>query len=187
VVVLDQIDPDNQDWQATDQDKYKVIKWFDFITESENSVIPNEENFMSTDDVLIFWSSGTTGTPKGALYNFDMMARMIIYEKSVFLEDTIDIRCFVMTTNFFHAGGFTFALINGIKSVNTIIVFTSKEESSVITSEDLFQVCDTFKPTILKLGSHHAIQLGYNQPKYPNLDLTSLLYGKTETAWKKST
>lgn len=135
---------------------------------------PNERNFAKDDTVLIFWSSGTTGDPKGAMISFDMQARMVLHERSVFVND-IDLRVFLMTTNFFHAGGFTFALINGIKSCNTIIIFSSKDENSVVTASDLHLACHEFKPSVLKLGSHHAIELGYNHPK-ELMDLSSVKY-----------
>ena len=57
-----------------------------------------------------------------------------------------------MTTNFFHAGGFFFALTNGVRNGNTVIIFSAKDEDNVVTAQDLQQACHDYKvsffPTI---------------------------------------
>lgn len=147
-----------------------TLSWLDLLVDSKTDFEP--ETFEKNDSVTIFWSSGTTGDPKGVLLSFDMMARLVLAEKSVFVDSSVNLETFIMTTNFFHAGGFTFALINGIKSCNNIVIFSD----GIVKASDLHQAIDYFHPTVLKLGSHHAIELGYSQPLFESLNLSSVEY-----------
>ena len=72
----------------------------------------NETGFEKSDDAVLFWSSGTTGDPKGIIYDFDLLARMIINENSVFVDSSVELKSTILTTNFYHVGGFTFSLIS---------------------------------------------------------------------------
>lgn len=177
VVVLDQIDPGNKNWKEENHELYRIVKWSEFLKEGDSlNKEPNEENFEAEDDVVIFWSSGTTGAPKGAIYHYDLLARMVTHEKSVFVDPSLDLSTMLVTTNFFHAGSFTFNLVNGIKSCNTIIVFSSPDEDSVIKPTDFHRACHDYKVKLMKVGSHHATHLGYAVPEDPTLDLSSLQY-----------
>ncbi len=124
------------------------------------------------DTAMIFWSSGTTGDPKGIQYSFDMLARMIRNEETIFFKPVeVDFSTFVMTTSFYHTGGFTFALINGIKNFNNVIIFDDNGRD--VTAQDLYQACHLYQPTLMKLVSSHAILLGYSKPD-EGLDTSSL-------------
>ena len=147
IVILDQIEPENQDWSRKDNDKYRSVSWSEFLEEGQHECEIQAKNFDKNDHALIFWSSGTTGTPKGIIYHFDMIARQILFEKTSFaipLEPT-KIGHFILTTNFFHAGGFWFSLINGLRNGNTVIVFTTKDENNTISARELQLACHEYK------------------------------------------
>ncbi len=178
LVVLTQIDPDFK-FTRGETELYRVVDYQDFLAEGKaepDETFESATDFEADDDVLFFWSSGTTGLPKGASYSYDQMARMILHEQSVFVDNTVDTRTVLMTTNFFHAGGFTFALVTGVKNCHTLVLFASKEESAVITPEDFFRAAHEYRPSVMKVGSHHAIKLGYSKPEVKDYDLTGVQY-----------
>ena len=158
-----------------EQEKFKAFTWTEFteISKDLKETEVNEENIKPEEEVVIFWSSGTTGEPKGVLFHFDLLARMIVFEKYVFLEDHFELESFALTTNFYHAVGFTSSLINNIRSGNQVIIFPSTEKNCIVKPEELHEICHKFRPSVMILGSHHAIQLGYTKPK-EGLDLSSL-------------
>ncbi len=65
-----------------------------------------------------------------------------------------------MTTNFFHGGGFVFSLVNGIKSCHTLILFASKEENAVVTSEDFFKAVHEYRPKVGSPLNDHVFSPG---------------------------
>ena len=148
IVVMDQFEDRFMDCSSQDNDKYCSMSWSEFLKKGEGMTEKaNETNFNGNETVMIFWSSGTTGTPKGIMYSFEMLARQLIFEETAFSLPLPpnEMGHFIMTTNFFHAGGFHFAFTNGIRNGNTVIIFSAKDENNVVTAQDLQQACHDYK------------------------------------------
>ena len=152
IVVMDQFEDQFMDGQ--DNDKYCSMSWSEFLMKGvEMTEEINETNFDENETVMIFWSSGTTGTPKGIMYSFEMLSRQLKFEETAFSLPLPPDKLghFIMTTNFFHAGGFHFAFTNGIRNGNTVIIFSAKDEDNVVTAQDLQQACHDYKVSLFSL------------------------------------
>ena len=145
------------------------------IKEAENEPQPpllQNGQLQDEDTVLIFWSSGTTGLPKGIQHTFKAFKYMI---SSMEKRQSGNIGKALTTTCFFHAGGFATPFENLVKK--TQVVFNHGADiESIDTCETLYREIDLFKPKRLTFGSHHMVQLSQNGPKDPNLDLSSVLF-----------
>ena len=131
--------------------------------ESLDYFLKGLQNAMN-DTMVIFWSSGTTGKPKGIAHTRRFL-QMSLAESQFPRPSTI-----LQTTCFYHTGGFFLALDGAIFN-SFKIVFLNANNS--ITAEMLQESIHNHKAAILICGSHHAVQLARSNPM-PQFDLNSL-------------
>jgi len=149
---------------------------------SEEGSVENFEDFIAGADALpevprqpcdhegvpiIFWSSGTTGRPKGIQYTMHMMLCQLLKP-----NDAWKMSSFLISTCFFHTGGFTMPLISGLVR-ETPVVFVPPAD----VDEDInviFPVVDKLNPPVMMLGSHHCVSLAKAHKPDPELNLTSI-------------
>ncbi len=129
-----------------------------------DAYFPTLRNPRNNETMVIFWSSGTTGAPKGIGHGANFLLRSLV--KSSFSASTL-----LQTTCFFHTGGF-FAPIDGGIYNGFRIVFRNANEC--ITAESLMENVEEFKPSVIVCGSHHAAQLSTCQ-NFQTYDLSSVL------------
>ena len=98
--------------------------------------------------MVFFWSSGTTGKPKGIAHTRRLL-QMSLAESQFPRPSTI-----LQTTCFYHTGGFFLALDGAIFN-SFKIVFLNANNS--ITAEMLQESIHNHKAAILICGSHHAV------------------------------
>jgi len=167
----------------TSRDSKEVLPGFysyhEVTKEAENKPQPpllQNGQTQDEDTVLIFWSSGTTGLPKGIQHTFKTFNYMISsLEKRLAGNIGKALTTQLITTCFFHGGGFAIPFENVFKK--TQVVFNHGADIDLIdTCETLYREVDLFKPHRLTFGSHHMVQLSQNGPKDKNLDLSSVLF-----------
>ena len=170
VIVLDQDDP---------KDPFESFK--DFIGQDLKK--PEVEKFDEEDTAVIFWSSGTTGQPKGIQHSFKTLQYIIgnleNYVLGVFDKPTRrsgDITTGVATTCFFHVGGFLSPFAN-IFERHCLVFNHGPDLDNENTCQVLFEEIDAFKPLYMNCGSHHLVALSKEvlKPTEKPMDLSSPL------------
>mgnify|MGYP002041990115 FL=1 len=131
---------------------------------------PEVETFEEDDTVVIFWSSGTTGLPKGIQHSVKTFQYVIgDMESRMAFNDVLG----MTTTCFFHVGGFFYPLKNLIHERSSWVFNHGPDlDNAPDTCQVLFEEIDLFKPSYLMFGSHHLVMLSKAKPKKP-LDLSS--------------
>jgi acyl-coenzyme A synthetase/AMP-(fatty) acid ligase len=115
----------------------------------EYSDPPAPETVEEDELMLICWSSGTTGKPKGILHGPKVFFKILESQES-------PLRRCVQTTCMFHLGGFTLplhALIQG--SENVFIAGEDLEDDISL----ILKVAERCQADNILCGSHHLIQL----------------------------
>ena len=144
----------------------------DFIDTSEGEMeykIPSLQDgpMADNDTAIIFWSSGTTGIPKGIEHTVRYIKKMFFWmknSKNPFKE------AYLTTTCHFHVGGFLSPL-DVRNRARTFLFNHGKDIDGAKTSELLYQEISMFKPFILICGSHHLVLLSQNDPKETSLGI----------------
>lgn len=144
----------------------KVSSWEDFLTRGIDND-PNIENLVSKsydDTAIIFWSSGTTGKPKGIQHTQRFLLNTIT--KSRFSSAAL-----LQSTCFYHTGGFLCPLDAGLynKFLNPFL-----NANRGITTDAILEGCHKYQPNVLMVGSHHALQIA-SVPVRKDLNLNSVL------------
>lgn len=104
-----------------------------------------QTSFEKNDPSIIFWSSGTTGDPKGIVLDFSYALRMINFQENYFNAPDGDHETFLVTTNMFHIGGFFYTLLNGLRHGQSIIQVIYNQFLNVdIVNQKWAQYCDFY-------------------------------------------
>ena len=128
---------------------------------------------MKDEDVaIIFWSSGTTGIPKGIQHTVKYFRAMLHYLKSS--KNRVKTKCTNLTTTcYFHVGGFFSPL--GITNDPTSYVLNHGPDIEALgNTELLYKEINEFKPLVIICGSHHLVHLSQIDPIDESLDLSSV-------------
>ena len=152
------------------QDISGTIKLSDYIAgKNTNDNLQVHKQIKMNERAVIFWSSGTTGNPKGIVNTHE--ALIMNFTSKIFSPPATGNDCFLQTTCMFHGGGFLFAIINCIRNGVKLITFCLRDG---VSTEDIFHACDKYQPSVLMVGSHHGFRLSNaNAPK--GLKLNSVL------------
>ena len=145
----------------------------DFIKNSENYPSPASlQNGPLRDDetAIIFWSSGTTGIPKGIQHSVKYMKRYLYLFELMKSRGPRKIPK-ITTTCFFHVGGF----ISPFDLWSTVIFNSGSDLDGEHCTELLYKEINCFKPQSMVCGSHHLVQMSQNPPINDSLDLSSVL------------
>lgn len=148
----------------------------DFISDADTLEQPPslQDGPLKDDDVwTIVWSSGTTGNPKGIQYAMGFM-RTLVRGYHIRKDVTPPGAVFLITTCFFHAGGFTTPL-NCMTNQNTFVFNHGPDLDKTDPTEMLYREVDQFKPFLMICGSHHLVLLGQTPPKDKDLALDSVV------------
>ena len=156
-----------------DQDQPIPESWTyfnDFIKNTSKTDF-EVDPFEDDDTAVIFWSSGTTGQPKGIQHSINTFKYVI---GSIEERRPIHNLVGLTTTCFFHIGGFFFPF-SIIHEKHCRIFNHGPDLENADTNEILFRQIDKFKPSYLMFGSHHLVSLSKAKPKDKSLDLSSPL------------
>ena len=173
VIVLDKAIMSEDDQTESIPDCFHSYK--EIMLRAENKPQPpllQNGQLQDDDTVLIFWSSGTTGLPKGIQHTFRAFRYMI---SSMEKRSSGNIGKALTTTCFFHAGGFATPFDNLVKKTPVVFNHGADIENGD-TCETLYREIDLFKPKRLTFGSHHMVQLSQTGPRNKKLDLSSVLF-----------
>eukprot|EP00095_Tigriopus_kingsejongensis_P004163 maker-scaffold53_size449031-snap-gene-0.11 protein:Tk04163 transcript:maker-scaffold53_size449031-snap-gene-0.11-mRNA-1 annotation:"luciferin 4-monooxygenase-like" len=115
------------------------------------------------DCTLIFWSSGTTGRPKGIKHSQKSVVNLM--QASLFAPGNM-----FVTTMFTHIGGFTMPLCGSIFGTYDIVFHGN---DFVVECQHIFEAINKYKPHFLVLGAHHAVHM-VSAPTPKDVDLSSV-------------
>ena len=110
---------------------------------------PAPETVEADEVMLICWSSGTTGKPKGIVHGPKVLFNLLESSSSGFQ------RC-LQTTCMFHLGGFTLPLSALIKGIENIFIAGEDLEDDISM---IVKVAEHCQADNILCGSHHLIQL----------------------------
>ena len=130
-------------------------------------------SFLNDEDVcIIFWSSGTTGTPKGIQHTVKYMRK--VFRSFWSLQKVVPVRStYLTTTCHFHIGGF-FTPMNIMDRPITYVFNHGEDLENFGCTELIYREIDNFKPTFMICGSHHLVQLSQNSPCNKSFELDSV-------------
>ena len=144
----------------------------DFLCQVGDQPVPKLQNGPLQDDEIfvIFWSSGTTGVPKGIQHCVKYFRKMVPDYQDRGSKSPL-FSTYLQSTCYFHVGGF-------ISPMNAIthplsFVFNHDKDLDADPTQLLFKQVDRFKPYMMICGSHHLVQLSQAKPDYP-YDLSSV-------------
>ena len=107
-------------------------------------------SFHENEVIMIGWSSGTTGRPKGIQTGSNLFYQLIHAWKQLNLTSILQ------TTCFFHIGGFFGPLISLIIGFQTFFIPPEDLDDDICL---IMRVAEKCKATSIICGSHHLIQL----------------------------
>ena len=170
VIVLEKSCPDENEDQPITEEGFTFVR--DFLENAEKLPQPPllQDGTPKDDEThIIFWSSGTTGLPKGIQHP----NRNFRYQLAGLKESSGSTS--VTTTCFFHGGGFT-VLTQLMASPRTIVFNHGGDIDNDDTCELLYKEIDRFKPIWCMFGSHHFVLMSKQKPKDTKLDLSSVVF-----------
>ena len=177
VLVLELAQPKEDQDQPITEPGFEFFQTFLNKAEDDEKVVelPNAK-LDDNDSFVIFWSSGTTGKPKGIEHNIYYSKNLIhgLFSRG---SKSPKFSKYLQTTCYFHVGGF----ISPLNSMTTPLTFIFNhgedlDSSNLSTTELLYQEVDKYKPFLMICGSHHLVQLSIAKPKNENLDLSSVKF-----------
>ena len=128
---------------------------------------------LNDEDVcIIFWSSGTTGMPKGIQHTVKYMRK--VFRSFWSLRKVVPTRStYLTTTCHFHIGGF-FTPLNIMDRPISYVFNHGEDLEKSGSSELIYREIDRFKPTFMICGTHHLVQLSQISPNDKSLELDSV-------------
>ena len=175
VIMLEKADLDQEDFELRENEE-EFMFFQDFVDDAEKlEQPPLLQNGPLDDDetVVIFWSSGTTGNPKGIQHTVRTMRFLMLdFEFRAKLDPKLPV---LLTTCFFHIGGFMSIL--EITHFKTNFIFNNGYDldQDGKTCQAIYKQIDAYRPWRLVCGSHHCVQLTKERPLDKNLNLDSVL------------
>ena len=170
VIVLEKSCPDENEDQPISEEGFTFVK--DFLEDAEKLPQPPllQDGIPKDDEThVIFWSSGTTGLPKGIQHSNHNFRFQLAGLKQTSGSTS------VTTTCFFHGGGFGL-FTQLMASPQTIVFNHGGDIDNDDTCELLYKEVDRFKPIWLMFGSHHFVLMSKQKPKDTKLDLSSVVF-----------
>ena len=177
VIVLEMACPEENDDKPITEKGFIFVS--DFLRDAEKLPQPPllQDGIPKDDETfVIFWSSGTTGQPKGIEHPIRCFRyALAAIEKAS--PKTNSPLTWMITTCFFHAGGFG-SFFQLLTYPVTLVFNHGADIDEIDTCEVLYKEIDKFKPTWLVFGSHHLVLMSQQKPKDKSLDLKSVLVCK---------
>ncbi len=137
IVVLDKISE-----EINDKDVFYLN---DLITEEIPELDVDLGDFDACDDAIIFWSSGSTGAPKGIVHSHETLFKAF---------DTVEAGNRILMSNImFHIGGFIIPIRQGINVSQSVGFMTD------FNTADCLDIMCSWAPSVVYLGIGHYIQL----------------------------
>ncbi len=119
---------------------------------------------------ILFWSSGTTGKPKGILLPNDTLMSWMRGWGSNDMPKYI----YLQTTCFFHGGGFL-GPINCIMGESSTTFFPIEKLEGKDCVSKLYKAVEQLKPTYITGGSHHIMRMCFSpRSASEDFDLSSV-------------
>ncbi|TRY79463.1 hypothetical protein TCAL_06787 [Tigriopus californicus] len=126
--------------------------------------VPRQGPFLRDNVAALFWSSGTTGNPKGIQQTYNLFLHHMMPSK--FITGIV-----IQSTLFFHIGGF----VTPLHSVFHHTDYFFNGEDIAPDCLNILRAVDKFKPEFLVIGTHHCNQMIALRPDViANLDLKSI-------------
>ena len=151
------------------------FKFFQDFIHGQKFYSLKSERLRDDDVFVIFWSSGTTGNPKGIQHDVNYARHMI---KGYITRGKLSplFSKYLQTTCYFHIGGFISPL-NTMSAPLTFVFNHSQDLDELHSTNDLLlKEIDLYKPYLMICGSHHLVQLStvVGQISTEKLDLSSV-------------
>uniref|UniRef100_A0A0K2UTY4 AMP-dependent synthetase/ligase domain-containing protein n=1 Tax=Lepeophtheirus salmonis TaxID=72036 RepID=A0A0K2UTY4_LEPSM len=137
---------------------------------------------LQSEIAVTFWTSGSTGEPKGVLYSAENILNSIHYCSYVPFQihhviknyEPSSLRLMILT-NFFHPGGFTEGLRNILPQKRTGIILRSPNEYVDFSTTHLFNAIQTTKPNMIICSPEFAVKMnGASNDLSSQFDLSSV-------------
>ena len=140
IIVVDMVDDNHE--------KDESVRSLESLLNLSLTDPPSASQIDENERILICWSSGTTGRPKGIQHGSNLVSKIF--------TDKSDETKMMSTTCMFHMGGFYQPISSLIRGSS--VIFLAGEDLEV-DNKLILKAASTVCPDLLICGSHHAIQL----------------------------